>query len=341
MKKRLLGGFFSFRRDDAALSNPTALWRTIADQIAKFDPMFKSIIIKTLKDNLVDPQRPNIHDHFDSLIVESINAYFKEDQQDQRYPVFVVDALDECGESSEEPQRKALLETLTEWSSLSKMFKLIITSRDDRIPSKFREACEDVVLPTGDHVTHTATDDIRAFFNNRFGELKDKFRTLRTTDWPGTEVVEQLTDRAAGLFIWAETAMRFLEKGDPQTRLKIIRSGGPLDIQNSVNHLYQQITTNAWDSIGDIGNVVQPLLGAIVHAKVPLSLKFLEDFIASCGTMDDSIAVAIDRVLAELTSVISVGKDEVVRIEHLSFMEFLVESDLCPDAFRIRRARGI
>ncbi|EGO20274.1 hypothetical protein SERLADRAFT_418007 [Serpula lacrymans var. lacrymans S7.9] len=301
--KGILGGFFSFRRGDASLSNPAALWRTIAHELAQFDLRIASTIIETLKSGRLNPQRPNIKDHFNSLIVESLNANYGEDQQHHTYPVIVVDALDECDDSSGESQREALLDTLTQWSKLSKAFKLIITSRDDRIPSDFREACEDIVLPTGNQVTSTATADIR---------------------------------RAAGLFIWAETAMRFLEKGDPLKRLEIIRSGGPLDIEHSVNHLYKQITTNAWDSIGDIDEVVQALLGAIVFAKVPLSLKYLEEYFAARGEVD-SIAIAIDRVLGELTSVISVGQDGMVRIEHLSFMEFLLDSDWCPDAFRIHR----
>ncbi|EGN96232.1 hypothetical protein SERLA73DRAFT_59573, partial [Serpula lacrymans var. lacrymans S7.3] len=84
MKKHPLGGFFSFRRGDAALSNPAALWRTIAHQLARSDPKFASTIIKTLNVNLVDPQRPNIEDHFDSLIVEPLKACFNEQLQDRR-----------------------------------------------------------------------------------------------------------------------------------------------------------------------------------------------------------------------------------------------------------------
>ncbi|EGN96210.1 hypothetical protein SERLA73DRAFT_185850 [Serpula lacrymans var. lacrymans S7.3] len=143
---------------------------------------------------------------------------------------------------------------------LSQAFKLIIASRDDRIPPDFCEACQDVVLPTGDHVTPTATADINTSNMKRFSEVKKKFRSLRTTSRPGPQVIQQLTTRAAGLFIWAETVMRFIGRGDPQHQLSLIISGESLDDQHNVNHLYRQIATNALANIRG-GDVVQPLLG--------------------------------------------------------------------------------
>ncbi|EGO21769.1 hypothetical protein SERLADRAFT_441002 [Serpula lacrymans var. lacrymans S7.9] len=215
-----------------ALSNPAALWRTIAHQLARSDPKFASTIIKTLNVNLVDPQRPNIEDHFDSLIVEPLKACFNEQLQDRRYPVIVVDASDECHDFSQESQRTALLDTLAQWpGALPPAFKLIIASRVERIPFDFREVCQDIVLPIRDQVTSTTTDDINTFFHNRFAEIKKRFSSLRNTDWPGSQVIQQLTGRAAGLFIWAETAMRFIGRGDPQHQLSLILSGEYLDDQ--------------------------------------------------------------------------------------------------------------
>ncbi|EGN93119.1 hypothetical protein SERLA73DRAFT_145960, partial [Serpula lacrymans var. lacrymans S7.3] len=48
----------------------------------------------------------------------------------QRYPAIVIDALDECGDSSQIAQCRVLIDTITQWSTLHKGLKLIVTSRD-------------------------------------------------------------------------------------------------------------------------------------------------------------------------------------------------------------------
>ncbi|EGN94797.1 hypothetical protein SERLA73DRAFT_77536 [Serpula lacrymans var. lacrymans S7.3] len=77
--KGLLGGFFSFHRGDASLSNPAALWCTVAHELALFDTRIASTIIETLKSGQLNLQRPNIKDHFNSFIVKSLNANYGKD----------------------------------------------------------------------------------------------------------------------------------------------------------------------------------------------------------------------------------------------------------------------
>jgi hypothetical protein len=51
--------------------------------------------------------------------------------------------LDECGaDPAQAGQRKALLDTFVQWSHLPKIFKLMFTGRDDRVPDLFRTACK-------------------------------------------------------------------------------------------------------------------------------------------------------------------------------------------------------
>ncbi|EGN93526.1 hypothetical protein SERLA73DRAFT_126428 [Serpula lacrymans var. lacrymans S7.3] len=330
-----LGGSFFFRQDDASSSDPIALWRTVAYELAHFNTDIASTILQNLKDRRADPKRPDIQDHFNALIKAPIvdsEPYFTM-QQGRRHPVIVIDALDECGNKSQYPQRKALIDTLIQWSKLSKALKLIITSRDERVPESLRQTCQVVVLPTGDQVTAAALADVRTFFVNRFDQLKMDFPSLEATDWPGLSAIEKLTTRAAGLFIWAETVMRFIEQGFPEEQLESILSGDSMIVRDHINGLYRQLVTHALGSLqmNEASKAVfQPLLGAIIFSKTPLPRKHLKHFILL--SVKES---AIDLVLERLKSVISTGDDGLVRIGHLSFAEFLLQSELCPDPLRI------
>ncbi|EGN92374.1 hypothetical protein SERLA73DRAFT_117440 [Serpula lacrymans var. lacrymans S7.3] len=335
---RRLGGSFTFRRGDTVLSDPAALWRTVAFDLARFDPDVASAVITALKEGSVDPQRPDIAAHFDILIKESLERMNEKlvAQQNPRYPVVIVDALDECDDPSQNPQRKTLLDTLTRWSKLPKKVKLIITARDDRLPESFRQACQKIVLPTGDKVTPAASEDIQTFFESRFKELKTDLPSLAQAGWPAPRDIEQLTTRAAGLFIWAKTAMSFIEEGHPQELLKFILSGGSVAGEEDVYHLYRQVVTHALTNLQKnkaSQAALQPLLQTIVFAKVPLSREHLQHFLVT--PIEE---IAIDFVFREFKSVILIGEDGLVRISHLSFVEFLIDSDLCPEFLRIPRA---
>jgi len=89
-----------------------------------------------------------------------------------------------------------------------------VTSRDDRIPSSFRAVCQHVVLDTGRHAGPDAINDIRVFIQTSFAAIATSNYSLSPT-WPGESVIGQLTDRAAGLFVWADTVVRFVEQGIP------------------------------------------------------------------------------------------------------------------------------
>jgi len=91
-----------------------------------------------------------------------------------------------------------LINTITQWSSLLRQHKLIVTGRNDHVPDTFRAVCKQVTLPTGDEVDENTNKDIRHFFETRFSEFGDCLDPeLLQTGW----VFDALTTRAAGLFI--------------------------------------------------------------------------------------------------------------------------------------------
>ncbi|KAF2401054.1 hypothetical protein EJ06DRAFT_457607, partial [Trichodelitschia bisporula] len=123
--------------------------------------------------------------------------------------ILVVDALDECeGEDD-------IGEILDLFRLLKKTrLRLFLTSRPEvPIRSPLSE------IPISEHldfVLHsieksTVDNDIRFFLRHELERLA-RGRSF-DKDWPGEQVIDSLVRNASGLFIWAETACRFVQRG--------------------------------------------------------------------------------------------------------------------------------
>jgi len=106
-----MGSDFAFKRGDIMLSDPAAVWRTIAHDLARYDTCFASILLEVLKSGAADPGRPDINSHFESLIMEPLMERHK-GSLPHDIPVIIIDALDEYGsDPSQAGKRRALLDT--------------------------------------------------------------------------------------------------------------------------------------------------------------------------------------------------------------------------------------
>jgi hypothetical protein len=324
-----LGSSFFFRRGDVTLSDPAALWRTVAFDLANFNPTFANILIQVLQQRKVDPGRPDIASHFQFLIQEPLIGSYGHSPS-YLTPVILIDALDECDSyHPQATQRKILLDTLTQWSCLPRTLKLIVTGRDERVPESFRAICRQMTLPTGDDVSADANNDIRRFFEQHFSE----FGGSSFPEWPGNQILDALTTRAAGLFIWAETVVKFIEQGFPGERLKLVLTG-EFDGSDNLTKLYQQILELSFQGVNASElEVTKFVIAAIVLAKVPLHYDDLPDFVSQPK-------LSVTFVLDKLSSVISFrGTDKRIQICHLSFSEFLCDHKRCPREFFIDRGK--
>lgn len=327
MACRRLGSSFFFRRSDVSLSNPAALWRTVAHDLAKYSPTFAKALIEILEEKRVDPGRPDIALHFQFLLREPLIKVYNSFPV---VPVIIIDALDECDpDRSQAAQRTALLHTIMQWSSLPGVFKLIVTGRDERIPERFRTISKTMTLPTGESANDEANKDIRYFFEERFATLGG----LLFPKWPGEQALDTLTKRAAGLFIWAETAVRIVEQGLPDEQLELVLNGD-LDGGNNITKLYRQVLESSFRDVkGRTLEVYRLVVGTIILAKMPLHYDDLLRIVSQSPT-------SVRFVLDKLTSVISCNsRDDCVCFEHLSFVEFLCDAKQCPEEFFIDRGK--
>jgi hypothetical protein len=123
----------------------------------------------------VNPSRGNLHAHSREVI------------EPYAIPVIVIDAVDECGsDSSQAGQRRVFLDTITHWSCLPEMLKLIMTGHDKHLPRSFRTSCKQIELSTGEEVTADAKRDVHQFLEQRFADIGGP----SLADWPGIKILD-------------------------------------------------------------------------------------------------------------------------------------------------------
>ena len=349
----ILGSAFFCKRGDVALSDLTAFWRTVAFDLAQRNAVIAERVIQNLKAGRADPMRADIESHFRYLIEDPLMEFQKRHEKERlqsqgsqgnqnsrgipevltmQFPVIVLDALDECGsDGSQSAQRRIFMDSLTKWSRLHPCFKLLVTSRDHSITPAFRAVCHHVALETGDLVTDESTHDIQSFFEQRFAEIASTCPSL-SPSWPGKSVIRRLTDRAAGLFIWADTVVRFLDQGPPKEQLDLILDGTFRDEEDGIDELYRQILHLSFKNCrGRVLEIFKGVVGAIALAKTPLRRTDLKHFLEK--PEDES---AIDFTLGKLSSVITISSPGGrIYISHLSFAEFICDPERCDRTFVI------
>jgi DNA polymerase III delta prime subunit len=307
---------FFFQRDDVNLTNPAAVWRTVAYDLAQGGGKFADNLVQFLKKKRIDPANVDIASHFRFLIKDPLLKSYDADSPSNTIPIIIIDALDEC--SSEGSQRWTFLETLTQWKQLPAKFKLIVTSRDeDSISLKLRSISRRISLVSGGEVDPETNGDIRHFFEKRF---KDELCCLSLPEWLGDRVLNQLTTQAAGLFIWAETVVKFVRKDLYESQLELVLRGD-IGEENHVAELYEKIIKFSFPKPSDdVRNIFKLVVSTIVLAKAPLRI----DDVAKILEKKRS---EVDLILSRLSSVIS-GRstDQCLRIGHLSFTQFICDS---------------
>src|SRR5258706_1347149 len=198
-KRNHLAGAFFCLRGDPNLSKPINILPTFIHELAIRFPPFRTIVAKHLRDDPgLTPESME-----GSLFLDFIRSL-------PRHPehtlVFVIDALDECGDHRSRP---GLLEVLTNAAAQAPWLKIIITSRPEvDIQHFFDTLTQSSYLPYDLATDQDAGADLHAFARNQF-ELVAKFRHL-PTPWPEQSDFDKAISRASGLFIFIKTLVLVL-----------------------------------------------------------------------------------------------------------------------------------
>ncbi|KAJ3567138.1 hypothetical protein NP233_g6560 [Leucocoprinus birnbaumii] len=338
-KQDRLGSYFVFERAYSGTTTTNNLCCHVAVKLASRYPSARQFLLENVTKTNFDPQTRNIESLFSTLVKGPLLALIEsKDIPDGHSPAFVIDALDECGglEGSQSEDRKSLLQIIKLWQQhIPKEFKLVVTSRvEDDISRALDDISIPIHIPSGSNNTPASEADIRLYFQSTLQKLVPKIPSLHSssaaTSWI-EEVSNTLAPRAAGVFIWATTAAKFLERNPRRHYEQILKQG--LDTTKSIiNGIYSLYSTILEISFGhcpdDEARAFVSVVSVAVVAKRPLENA---DLTKLPGVDIDTLEV----IRSGLESVIEPGA-ATFRFVHQSFVDFLLSPKSgCPSRLAI------
>ncbi|KAJ7438420.1 hypothetical protein FB451DRAFT_1448183 [Mycena latifolia] len=239
--QRRLGASFFFKRGHPKRGTWHGLVPTIAYQLAKSVPEFLLPLQKAVdSDHMIVGRCITVQ--FQRLIVEPMR---ETPPLSSLLSIIILDGLDECADRKVQQDILRLFIQAVQTHQLP--IRLVITSRPEPHIREIFETKEN--LPNCRHLVlvpdQSAYDDIRAYLRDEFARIHGKY-TARGIElgsvWPPVEALEHLVQKSSGIFIYATTIIRFIDKefSHPVDRLMAVlgldpQSTAPLD------NLYTQI----------------------------------------------------------------------------------------------------
>ncbi|KAF7363076.1 WD40 repeat-like protein [Mycena venus] len=221
----LLGASLFFTRSNEA-SSPSFVIRTIAYSLAKSNTQMASEICLVMHrhPHIIDA---SIEDQFQRLLLEPLMNHARDHIRGPT--IIILDALDECGDLE---SRRRLISLISNRFTTLPLLRILITSRPDLdIAAAFRKQSSIVKMPL-DIATPSSLEDIRLYIDAEMMDVRQMhFSWDLDPTWPGEEKINALGTLAAGLFIWASTATKYLRNAhDPNDALDhLLKKGSDLD----------------------------------------------------------------------------------------------------------------
>ncbi|KAL0952820.1 hypothetical protein HGRIS_007045 [Hohenbuehelia grisea] len=307
---RRLGAFIFFDRDVKEQSDPMKVIRTLAFQLSRFDARIARGVQRAIESN-AHVAGMQLDAQFRELIRQPLAD--ASTLAEEGPIVIVLDALDECGSPSERARLLSLL--AKETAELPLAFRIIITSRDEPDIS--------AAFSTQAHVRHETLEvypdngDIEIYMRPQLVDIAE--RSYLEESWPGHEQIAALVKRAAGLFIWASTACKYIDAYNPEERLEELLQAE--NRNDALNNLYVKALTASgdWKNPRFKKDCVA-ILGCILVARNPVSPE----------AIDKLLRVKSLRAVSRLASVLRFqSASDPVRILHASFRDYISDPHAC------------
>ena len=323
-----LGASFFCSRDFEDRSNLHFIFPTLAFQLAHKFPQFRSLLVPLLQSD-PDVVHESLYRQMEKLIVEPLRSA-------DVSTVIVIDALDEC--KDEEPS-SAILSVLARFVEQIPKVKFFITGRPEpRIRTGFRlpilmDSTSVFVL----HDVHPTliNSDIRLFLKHELSELAARRRLGR---WPSDEHIDLLCRRAAGLFVYAVSTVKFLDSNLhlPERRLDVIvkvpectapEGKTRFSPNTTLDSLYTLILQTAF-SEGDpeVYYRIRSAIGAVVLLVNPLPSSAIAKLVGL-----DPGEVVLFLTLVQSLLILDDDFIQPVKPFHKSFPDFITNPSRCID----------
>ena len=310
-----LGAFLFFCRDDRFHSDPAAVIRTLAYQLAASDPYIQSAVCAEIEKDHSIAQAPILR-QFTKLLLEPLNSIGK--LASEGPIIIVIDALDECGDPASWKSLLALL--AREVAKLPAVFRFLITSRaESDIVASF--------LGQSNVINHElgvgTDDDIYLFLRAEISDIRNHHSHL-APDWPGETSVNLLAVHSDGLFIWASVAMKMLmDAYDPDEQLRVLLEAGSHGSRAAgaaLDVLYEKALNSVglWDSHG-FSTDFRAIMGVVLAGRIPLSDNTIDHLLGLDGPKQSR------AMLSRLQSLLIWSPGKTIQVLHMSFGTYLTD----------------
>ena len=331
-----LGASFFCSRDFEDRSNLHIIFPTLAFQLAYQYPSFRKGLLQVLRTN-PDVSRESLCSQMEKIIVGPLKT--------TGIPtLIIIDALDECRD--EEPA-SAILSILSRYVDQIPDVKFFITGRPEpRIRSGFRlEALRPIteVFKLHDVERSSVDMDIKRFLRTRLADAaKNRSHSDLAEEWPSSPDIDILCEKAAGLFVYASTAVKFVasQHHQPSRRMALLVSlpqNTGHEGRSGIDTLYTEVLIQAFRDM-DLDNMnsdsqevyhcSRSVVGAILLVFNPLSIKDLSELLSDFDTPS-----GISTALRSFHSLLLVpdNTEDPIHSFHKSFPDFLMDPERCKD----------
>ncbi|KAJ5629423.1 hypothetical protein N7528_003080 [Penicillium herquei] len=325
-----LGASFFFKRGEGERGSARKLFPTLAKQLALIaGPSFNAVLQEALQ---IDPEitSKSLNEQFQNLLLKPMLKLDHREPLQATFIIIVIDALDECDHERDVRTIVQLFSLLQDVKAFC--FRVFITSRPE-LPirlgfSDISGRFQDIALH---EIPEEVTEhDIRLFLEDRFKRIKSD-RKISDEDWPSAETLRYLVAMSVPLFISAATVCRYVEntRWEPTRRLKELLQDQSRYVSR-MDKTYLPILTQLLDDEDSdleqqqLLQEFQDIVGTIILLAVPFSIKNLSQFL---DISQDLISHRLDSFQSVLSVPNDPNEDTPVRILHLSFRDFLVQSD--------------
>jgi hypothetical protein len=319
-RNHLAGAFFC-RRDDPNLSKPVNILPTFIYTLAMTFPPFRAIVAKHLHD---DPYlAPGSMKG--SLFLDFIRSLPRDSEHTL---AFVIDALDECGDTRSRP---GLLKVLTDAAVQVPWLRVIITSRTEVDIQHFFDALTQSSYLRYDLATdRDASVDLRTFARSQFNMVVSDWHL--PTPWPEEPDFDRVIARANGLFIFIKTLVLALERcEDP---IETLKAALQVSAGTGLTSLYDLYSSILKAQIVPNNAEFQRMIGVLLTTSPYRAL--CDETIAELARVKPYL---VKRWVDALSSLLY--RDDAanggIRVRHLSIYDFFV-SDRCVYQVNIRDA---
>ncbi|PVG00373.1 hypothetical protein CPB86DRAFT_222868, partial [Serendipita vermifera] len=300
-RKQLAGRFFFSRAAEESRTSKY-FFSTLAQQgLSHLGPEMQTAIVNGIRD-LRDPVSASLDDQCAKLFIRPLTFI-------STAVILVLDALDECEPDTFVRLFRVLLPLLPNIPHL----KLFLTSRPEAHIVESLQNVQVCRLSLRGNPEAKKDDAWKSNQEDLWQFITEKLKSISLQE----SQIEQLVKRSEGLFIWASTVCKLLQKfrGDRDQFVKTVLIQGP----HQMDSIYRVALQQALPANDEIENleVYKKVLGVIVVAFEPLSPKTIDIMLKIQNTFE---------IVQDLASVLDCHHpDDPIQFLHTTFRDFLLK----------------